>query len=540
MFLILDPLPTNLTYLLTMRRLFSLVFGTFLAGASLLSAAISDPVRIDSGLVSGIPGSSDEVRVYKGIPFAAPPVGDLRWHEPRPPSHWEGVHQADTFSPVCMQQRRGPAAASGPAPSEDCLYLNVWTAAKSASERRPVIVWTYGGGFTGGAGSLAMYDGDALARKGAVVVTYNYRLGIFGFLAHPELTKESGHNASGNYALMDMAAALRWVQKNIANFGGDPKRVTIDGESAGSMLVSAMVGSPQGKGLFQRAIGQSGAWMGINIGKMTTRAQAEENGQKMAQALGAASIADLRAKPADELLKNARGQFAIIVDGWYVPEDLSITYENHKQNDVDVLVGSNRDEGTFFSRPGAVNVEQFSGTAKRRFNDMADAYLKIYPAGSDTEAGTSQLASFRDEFGWQMREWALLQSERGKAKGYLYYFTHVPPTAPGQASRGATHTADLAYMFDNQPPNVTWTDVDKKLADTMSGYWVNFAATGNPNGKGLPEWPAYNVKKGARNIVLGDTVMVGQGIDPGMLAFYDSYYTKLRSGLSPGANSGGQ
>ena len=197
-----------------------------------------------------------------------------------------------------------------------------------------------------------MYDGDALARKGAVVVTYNYRLGIFGFLAHPELTKESGHNASGNYAMMDMAAVLRWVQKNIAAFGGDPKRVTIDGESAGSMLVSAMVASPQGKGLFQRAIGQSGAWMGISIGKMTTRAQAEENGEKMVQALGASSIAELRAKPADELLKNARGGFAIIVDGWYVPEDLSITYENHKQNDVDVLVGSNHDEGTFFSRPG--------------------------------------------------------------------------------------------------------------------------------------------------------------------------------------------
>jgi carboxylesterase type B len=266
-----------------MRRLFSLVFGTFLAGASILSAAISDPVRIDTGLVSGIPGSSDDVRVYKGIPYAAPPVGDLRWREPRPASHWEGVRKADEFSPVCMQQQRGPNP-SGPAPGEDCLYLNIWTAAKSASERRPVIVWTYGGGFTGGAGSLAMYDGDALARKGAVVVTYNYRLGIFGFLAASELTKESGHNASGNYALMDMATVLRWVQKNIANFGGDPKRVTIDGESAGAMLVSAMVASPQGKGLFQRAIAQSGAWMGINIGKMTTRAQAEENGQKMVQA----------------------------------------------------------------------------------------------------------------------------------------------------------------------------------------------------------------------------------------------------------------
>jgi para-nitrobenzyl esterase len=523
-----------------MRRLFPLVSGIFLTGASFLSAAISDPVHVETGMVSGVPGSTDDVRVYKGIPFAAPPVADLRWHEPRPPSHWEGVRKADEFSPVCMQQRRGPAGATGPAPSEDCLYLNVWTAAKSASEHRPVIVWTYGGAFTGGAGSLAMYDGDALARKGAVVVTYNYRLGIFGFLAHPELTKESGHNASGNYAMMDMATVLRWVQKNIAAFGGDPKRVTIDGESAGSMLVSAMVASPQGKGLFQRAIGQSGAWMGINIGKMTTRTQAEESGEKMVKDLGASSIAELRAKPAAELLEKARGAFAIIVDGWYVPEDLSITYENHKQNDVDVLVGSNHDEGTFFSRPGSVDAERFSGTAKRRFADLADSYLKLYPASSDAEAGTSQLAAFRDEMGWHMREWAQLQSQRGKAKAYLYYFTHIPPTAPGQPSRGATHTADLAYMFDNQPPNVMWTDVDKKLADTMSSYWVNFAATGNPNGKGLPQWPAYNEKKGDKNMVLGDTVMAGQGIDPGMIAFYDSYYTKLRSGLTPGANSGGQ
>ncbi|HTW66352.1 MAG TPA: carboxylesterase family protein [Bryobacteraceae bacterium] len=514
-----------------MRNIFRLVLGTFLVGAPILSAAISDPVHTDSGLVSGVSGKSDEVRVYKGIPFATPPVGDLRWKPPQPPKHWEGVRMADHFSPVCMQQQRGPAAAQGPEPSEDCLYLNVWTAAKSAGERLPVIVWTYGGGFTSGAGSLAMYNGEALAKKGVVVVTYNYRLGIFGFLSHPELTKESSHHASGNYAMMDMAAVLHWVQKNIAAFGGDPKRVTIDGESAGSMLVSAMVGSPQGKGLFQRAIGQSGAWMGISINHMTTLAQAEENGEKLAKSLGASSIADLRAKPADELLKNGRGFFGIVVDGWYVPEDLSITYEHRKENDVDVLVGSNHDEGTFFTRPGSGNAEQFSSTAKRRFGDLSSEYLKLYPASSDEQAGTSQLEAFRDEMGWHMRTWAELQSKRGKGKAYLYYFTHVPPSPPGRPSRGATHTADLAYMFDNQPENVTWTDVDRKLAGTMSSYWVNFAATGNPNGGGLPDWPAYKAKGEEKAMVLGDTVEAGPAISPSMLAFYDSYFAKLTSGL---------
>lgn len=512
-----------------MRCLFRPVFGTILVGASILSAATTDPIHLDSGLVSGVPGTSDEVRVYKGIPFAAPPVGDLRWRAPQPATHWEGVRKADQFGPVCMQQARGPAA-SGPAPSEDCLYVNVWTAAKSSSERRPVIVWTYGGGFTGGSGSMAWYDGETLAKKGAVVVTYNYRLGVFGFLAHPELTKESPHHSSGNYGMMDMAAVLRWVQKNITNFGGDPKRVTIAGESAGSILVSAMVGSPEGKGLFQRAIGQSGAWMGININHMTTLAAAEANGQKLVQGFGTASIAELRAKSADDLLKNGRGPFAIIVDGWYVPEDLSVTYAHHKENDVDLLVGSNHDEGTFFARPGSTSAEQFSGTAKRRFNDMADAYLKLYPASSDAEAATSQLAGFRDELGWHMRTWAQLQSARGKGKTYLYYFTHVPPTAPGQPSRGATHTAEISYMFNTPQANVTWTDTDRQLAETMTSYWVNFASTGDPNGKGLPEWPAFKAKNGDKAMVLGDTVQAGPGIDPAMLSFYDSYYTKLTSG----------
>jgi para-nitrobenzyl esterase len=487
------------------------------AGASIVSAAIPEPVKIDTGLITGTTTTSDDVRVFKGIPLAAPPVGDLRWKAPQPPAKWEGVRKADQFGPTCLPNRGG---------SEDCLYINVWTGAKAASERRPVILWTYGGGFTGGSGSEPRYDGEMLARKGAVVVTYNYRLGVFGFLAHPDLAKESSHHTSGNYAMMDMQAALRWVQKNIESFGGDPQRVTIDGESAGAMLVAAMVGSPEGKGLFKRAAAQSGAWMGTSINRMTTREQAEAAGVKLAQSLNASSIGELRAKSADDLAK-ARGNVSIVVDGWFVPEDLSATFAKAQENDVDLLVGSNHDEGTFFAR-GNMTADQATSRAKQKFGDLADGYLKLYPASTDAEATASNLASLRDELGWHMRTWAQLQAKRGKGKAYLFYFTRIPPVAEGRPSRGATHTAELSYMFNNLLPGTPWTDVDRKLADQMSTYWVNFAATGNPNGAGLPEWPAYN-EKSAPAIVLGDTVSAGTQIEPQMLSFYDGYYKTLNA-----------
>jgi len=496
-----------------------------LAGSAIACAGIPEPIHIDTGLISGAATNSDEVRVFKGIPYAAPPVGDLRWRSPQPAAKWDGVRKADQFGPVCMQGR-GPNA-NGPAPSEDCLYVNVWTGAKAANEKRPVIVWTYGGGFTSGAGSEARYDGEMLARKGVVVVTYNYRLGVFGFLAHPELDKESDHHTSGDYAMQDFAAVLHWVQRNIAGFGGDPSRVTIDGESAGAMLVSAMVGSPEGKGLFRRAISQSGAWMGIGIGRMTTHEQALESGEKLAQGLGATSLADLRAKSAADLMRARGGAAGISVDGWYVPEDLSMTFAKGKENDVDILVGSNRDEGTFFARPGStVTAEQFESRAKQRYGDLAANFEKVYPVTNDTEAAAAQLAGTRDEMGWHMRTWAHLQEKKGRDKAYLYFFSRVPPTPPGRASRGATHTAELSYMFNNLLPGTPWTDEDRKLADMMSSYWVNFAANGNPNGKGLPEWPMYSAKSD-QAMVLGDTVSVGTGVQPTILAFYDAYYRTL-------------
>jgi len=508
-----------------------------------LWAAISDPVRLDSGSVSGIPAGDSGVRIFKGIPYAAPPVGDLRWKAPQPAAHWDGVRKAEQFGPNCTAgggaggrgggKGKGPgggdkgpapqpapakaAAPAAPAASEDCLYVNVWTPAKSAGDRLPVMVWTYGGGFTGGSGAEARYDGEALAKKGIVVVTYNYRLGMFGFLAHPELTKESGHNASGNYGMMDMASVLRWVQKNVAAFGGDPRKVTIAGESAGAILVAAMVGSPEGKGLFQRAIAQSGAWMGLNIAKMRTLEQAEEGGKRAA---GTHSIAELRAMSTQELAQNVTGvQAGVVVDGWMVPEDQSLTFAKGKQNDVDVLVGSNQDEGTFFGGAPA-SAEAARNRAKQTYGDLSDDFLKLYPASTDAEAVASNLMRSRDETGWHQRTWAQSTVKRGK-KAYLFYFTHVPP---GNGARGATHTAELPYMFNNPPANGSWNDVDHKIADMMSSYWANFIATGDPNGKGLPIWQAYGAKNDSQAMVFGDMVQFGPQIEAPRLAFFDKYY----------------
>jgi para-nitrobenzyl esterase len=521
--------------------LFLLSFALILAGA--VSAAIPDPVHLDSGSVSGIAASDSSVQMFKGIPYAAPPVGDLRWRAPQPAAHWDGVRKADQFGPNCTAGggaggrgggkgkgpggggEKGPAPAKaapvGPAPSEDCLYVNVWTPAKAAGDRLPVMVWTYGGAFTGGSGAEPRYDGEALAKKGIVVVTYNYRLGLFGFLAHPELTKESGHNASGNYGMMDLAAVLRWVQKNIAAFGGDPRKVTIDGESAGAILVAAMVGSPEGKGLFQRAMAQSGAWMGLSIGKMRTLEQAEEAGKRAA---GTHSIAELRAMSTQEVAQNVTGvQAGVVVDGWMVPEDQSLTFLQGKQNGVDVLIGSNQDEGTFFGN-GATTADAAKNRARQTYADLADDFLKLYPASSDAEAGASGLMRSRDETGWHQRTWAQLTVKRGK-KAYLYYFTHVPP---GNGARGATHTAELPYMFNNPPANDSWLVGDHKLADTMSSYWVNFIATGDPNGKGLPTWQAYSSKNDSQAMVFGDTVQFGPQIEMPRLAFFDKYYVVVQ------------
>jgi para-nitrobenzyl esterase len=494
--------------------------------AATASAAVTEPVKLDAGMVSGAAGNDAAVRVFKGMPFAAPPVGPLRWKAPQPPAKWDGVKSAVAFGPRCMQGGGGGGRAGAPPPpatSEDCLYINVWTAASSSSAKLPVMVWSYGGAFTQGAGSVAGYDGEALARKGVVFVTYNYRVGPFGFFAHPELTKESGRNASGNYGVMDLHAALKWVHANIAAFGGDPGRVTLVGESAGAALESVLVGSKEAKGLYQRVIAESASWSGVRMEKMQTLSEAEAAGRATAEKNGAASLAELRAKSADEIMKLAAGR--PIVDGWYVTEDLSKTYAAGRQTDVDILVGSNQNEAgfAFFGVPRG-SAAEFRAQVKDRFAERGDQFLKIYPSATDAESNTAQVASFNDEVAWNMRSWAMSGSKRGKGKAYLYFFTKIPPANGNQPSRGAIHTAEIPYALGNGARN--WTDADKKLSETMTGYWVNFAATGDPNGRGLPEWPEFLPQYG-NALMLGDKVEPVQTLSADKIALYDFAFARM-------------
>src|SRR5688572_16248619 len=514
-----------------MRRL--LLTAVSMTATTAALAAIPAEVTIDSGTIAGTAGASPNIRAFKGIPFAAPPVGANRWRAPQPVAKWSGVRAATEYAPRCTQGGGGGPNANAPPPtSEDCLYLNVWTAADSSSDRRPVMVWLYGGGFFGGAGSEPRYAGDGLARKGAVVVTLNYRLGSLGFFAHPELSAESERKSSGNYAMQDAIAALQWVQRNVATFGGDPDNVTVFGESAGANLAGALVASPAAEGLFDRAIAQSGGFMGLGLARTGTLARAEDAGAKALADAGLASIAAARAKPAAEVFAAIRGG-GLVVDGYLIPEDLSLTFANGRQNAVDLLIGSNKDEGTFFARPG-LTAEQFTSQAKQRFGVLADRYSKIYPAADDAQAGASYLAAFSDEAAWAMRKFAELQAAQG-SRAYLYYFTRVPPTLADRPSRGATHVAEIPYMFDNLAPPVPWTDADRRLADVMSSYWVNFARSGDPNGSGLPAWPQFRDAATGKAQILGDTVATESQTVPASatLAFFDSAYQQLLQG---GAN----
>ena len=484
-----------------------MVRGALLCAAGLLAAVtaacadLTDSVRLDTGLVSGAPAAAPGVRVYKGIPFAAPPVGALRWREPQPPAHWDGVRAATEFGDVCIQppgqDRLNIAAMEGSPPmSEDCLYLNVWTPATAASDRLPVMVYFFGGAFTEGSGSVPLYDGTALAAKGAVVVTMNYRLGAFGFFVHPALTADSSHNASGNYGIMDMLASLEWVKRNAAAFGGDPGNVTLFGQSAGAMAIASLIASPRGEGLFQRAIAQSIMGPGVAPG-MTTLDEAEARGLAAANEAGVGTAEALRAMAADQVVARFRSA-GMIVDGWAIPEDPAIVYAEGRQNPVDVLFGANKDESFF---PARTTPEQFREQAQGRFGELADRYLATYPHATNEEAGIASAETFRDQTFWNARRYAEYQRGRGN-EAYVFFFAQNPPAPAGQPPLPATHASEVPYVFDNLgqlplfpdrsvPDLAAASAADLKVADQVSSYWVNFARSGDPNGASLPPWPAH-------------------------------------------------
>ncbi len=480
---------------------------TLFAAAPAAHAALDKPVKTTDGLVRGVAAPAKGVTVFKGIPFGAPPVGDLRWKPPQPVKPWKGVRVANKFGDVCLQPHgKGRLNVTvdmpdSPPMSENCLSLNVWTPAKKAGEKLPVMVWIYGGAYSEGGGSSAYNDGTHLASKGVVLVTLNYRLGSLGFLSHPELTAESPEHASGNYALMDVITVLKWVKANVAAFGGDPGNVTIFGQSAGACMVAALTGSPEGKGLFRRGISESGAWMGLGIAKMTPLQTAEQRTVEAADKLGAKSLAELRAMPADDVVTKIRGQ-GMIVDGWIVPEDLSKTFAEGRQNKVDVLVGTNAEEGGFTSGFGPpTTLATWNDGAAKRWGTLADLGLKAYPASTDAEAKAQSTRPFTDAMAWDMRLFAKDQAKIGK-RAWLYRFAHRPPYDPGKPSLGAVHASEVAYVWDNLDKPRLFPDgssvklanaskTEHKFAKDVSGYWVNFARTGNPNGKGLPTWPAF-------------------------------------------------
>jgi para-nitrobenzyl esterase len=492
------------------------------AGAAL--GALPEPVRLDTGLVTGMPGKSDGVRVFKGIPYAAPPVGELRWRAPQPVDRWEGVRQAEAFGPICMQAQ---STAQPVSMSEDCLYLNVFTAATRAGEKRPVMVWLHPGGYTSGSGSQPAYDGDSFARKGVVIVTINYRLGALGFFSHPELTRESSGRGAANQAFLDQVAALEWVKHNIAGFGGDPGNVTVFGNSAGATSLSNLVASPRAKGLFKRAISQSGAWLGLAINPVRRLDEAEAAGVKTAETLQAASLAELRTKPATEILRASRA-VGPVVDGAFLPKDPAELYARGEQNKVAIIAGSNKDEGTFFLQP--TTAASWMERVGRRFGDRAADYLMLYPATNDEVATQSQYDAFRDELAWVGRNYARLQSRAG-AKAYLYYFTHEPPGPPLWPARasGATHGGEAQFIWNNLLADRGWRPLDHDVADQVQAYWINFATKGDPNGSGLPKWAAFAEKRNVRAQQLGDVAEPAPAPDAAKLAFYQAWYDRVTS-----------
>jgi para-nitrobenzyl esterase len=485
-------------------------------------------VNIAQGRIAG-ESTPEGVRIFRGIPYASPPVGELRWRKPQPPLSWSGVRDTTAFGARCTQPagdvggRVAETTSSLPI-SEDCLYLNVWTGAARANEKRPVIVWVHGGSYIIGTG--AQFDGSGIARQGAVFVTFNYRLGALGFLAHPGLSAESSKGASGNYGFADAVAALQWVQKNIARFGGDPARVTVMGQSAGGRFIQVLRGSPCAKGLFKRAIIQSAP---VRILPMSHLAEAEKSGSIAADKVQARTVRELRALTAQQVIEG----FPVpqpTVDGHCIPDDPWRMAAAGRLHDGELLIGSNADEGTFpYLRArefgvGFTSAADYSDYVRRRFSTGADDFLKVYPAENIVDFNQAQLEAFRDETAWSARFSALMQARHGTRKSWLYFFSHRPPAPPTGPDRGATHGAEIPYTVNI--PRANWTDDDRRIAGQISSYWVNFASRGDPNGPGLPAWPAFEPGPAGLAFDLGGMTS-REVLDARRLAIFETLYRRI-------------
>jgi para-nitrobenzyl esterase len=444
---------------------------------------ITSVLETENGLLQGIVNETGSVMSFKGIPYAKAPVGDLRWREPQLADSWEGVRDARTFGTSAMQNQIFTHLPRGPwteefmvqnAVGEDCLFLNVWTPTKKVDDKLPVLVFLHGGAFREGSGSIDTYQGEELARKGIIVVTINYRLGVFGFLAHPELTAESEHHSSGNYGFLDQLAALKWVQRNIEWFGGDAGKVTLAGQSAGAASVSVLTASPLAKGLFQRAITQSGSRLMGGFGGPVRLSDAEELGREFARLNGVETIAELRAMTAGQILKATMptGRFGGNIDGYLQTEDVQKVFEKGRQNDTPFMTGLNADE----TRYRGDTAHEFRSLYHPESKEILDASIK--QAGQEQSRLNAYL-------------WLEHRSATSKTPGYVYYFDRAIPW-PEHPQFGAFHTGEIPYVFNNlKMLDRPWTHVDTMVADYMSSYWANFVKNGDPNGPDLPVWAPY-------------------------------------------------
>ncbi|WP_431262614.1 carboxylesterase/lipase family protein [Roseateles chitinivorans] len=470
-----------------------------LAALALSSLAGAATVRVAEGELAG--ATASKVESFKGVPFAAPPVGDLRWRAPQPAIAWDGVRDARRYGPACMQAGNPwPIGTPAEPQSEDCLFLNVWRpSGVAATARLPVMVWIPGGGWTDGSGSAPLYDGSRLAQRGVIVVTLNYRVGAFGFLAHEALSKENAHGSSGNFGLRDQVAALRWVRDNIGAFGGDAANVTLFGQSAGAMSANLLTVSPPARGLFRRVIGQSGAVFippAMAGGDAFRLKGAQAEGARFAQALGAPTLEALRQVPAAAIVEaQRRFSFHFILDHEMLPQEPWAAYAAGRQAPADLLIGWNADEGRLFIADQQVTAATLEKGIADMIGEFPASLRPWYRARTDVEARAARAAFEGDlRMGYDTWTWMRLQARTGQGRVFAYRFDQQPPARPGSPwhGLGATHGAELPYVFDALAVQ-GWTSrrADQRLATAMADYWTNFAKTGNPNGAGLPRWPRY-------------------------------------------------